>query len=225
MYDLERLSEEHRGLVEAGESLCVDRYDESLDLAEDPDTEPEALWYLGLCDEMEVVRMGVAANESTPPELLELMTRDPSGEVRGEVEDNPNCPPAALQFLADLEAACDPETPKEHLLRWAKAPEDLLRYHVASNPGIDESLMELLTELLTVEGLSGPIARGLVHNPNTPVNVLTQLAESEAFDSMNGNSVAAAVAVHPNSSAEVLAKLSNCNLPGVQEALTSRTGR
>ena len=94
MYDLESLSKEHRALVEAGESLCVDRYDESLDLAGDPDTEPEVLWFLGLCDEMEVVRVDVAGNESTPPELLNLMTRDPSADVRGEVQENPNCPPA-----------------------------------------------------------------------------------------------------------------------------------
>jgi hypothetical protein len=163
--------------------------------------------------------MEVAANESTPPELLTLMTLDPSGEVRGEVEENPNCPPAALQFLADLESARDPETPKEDLVRWSQAPEGVLRYHVARNPGIDDSLLESLTQQLDVEGLSGPIAWGLAENPSTPAGVLLRLTESDAFDSTYGLSIAWAVALHPNSSAEVLAKLTNRQLPGVQEAV------
>ena len=227
MYDLESLSEEQRELVQAGNLWLRDHPAEAagpVDLASEPDTQPEVLWALGLCHEIDVVRMEVALNEAAHPDLLGLMTRDQSEDVRADVKTNPNCPPAALQFLSDLEAARDPETPKEHLLRWSKAPENLLRYHVAINPGIDGDFFELLNEQLKVEGVSGPIAWGLAHNPATPANLLIQLAESDAFDFMNGDSIAEAVALHPNSSAEVLAKLSDCDLPGVQEALASRSG-
>ena len=58
-------------------------------------------------DDDDYVRLAVAGNPSTPPEILETLAEDDDSFVRLDVAGNPSTPPETLVTLAEVLASDD----------------------------------------------------------------------------------------------------------------------
>jgi hypothetical protein len=193
---------------------------ESLDLAEDEDTEQAVLWVLAQHGD-EVVREAVAGNPSVPPELLSLLARDWSPVVRQAVRENDNADEETAALLAALELAEDPETLPDILASLVAVPDELVHVALAANASTPVHLLEQFAQQLDSELESG-LCWALASNPNTPRGTLATLARSAAFNPENGESVALLVAMNPNTPPVAIAELADSELPSVRQAILSR---
>ena len=92
-------------------------------------------------DEDRDVRKTVAANPSTPPEVLAELAKDEYWSTHRAVAKNPSTPPEVLAELAKDEwnevranVALNPSTPPEVLIELAKDKEWFVRDLAAQNP-------------------------------------------------------------------------------------------
>jgi hypothetical protein len=121
----------------------------------------------------------VAANQSTPPGLLEELAKRGDKDIDGAIAGNRHAPESLLRSLSDLQQA-----------------EEVLQA-LASNPGTPEDIM---FNLAAAEYRS--VRLKLATNPSTPGRIIDQMGKKE-----NDVTIRAAVAAHPNISEGVLIDL------------------
>lgn len=175
--------------------------------------------HAGRCTEKACQRQGsvgqeaVAGNHNTPPDLLEMLARDPDGYVRSAVALNQSTPARLLSELADDEmvdfdateerlryivmeaVAKNTNTPSEDLIRLSESPSEDVRAAVASNP---KSPIDIIKKLSRDQ--SWLVRLSVAKNPATEPEVLVHLAYDRITD------VRAAVAINPRSPEESYAR-------------------
>jgi hypothetical protein len=150
-------------------------------------------------------RAVVASSRELPPAALALLAADEDDTVRLAVAGNPATPPEVLVELADdwvcrLAVAGNSGAPPALLTRLAVAWDPAVRKAVARNPAAPSEVLEVLAEdadlgvrtgvarnsnapsgalrLLVDEGVTR-IRRALADNPNCPAEVLVRLNEGD----------------------------------------------
>jgi hypothetical protein len=188
-------------------------------LAENPGVIPEILIELST-DQDEMVRSSVAANPSIPGEVLDRLSSDPSILVLSKVASNPKSTADMLNKLITqsfsiesddiydgeiirMEAASNPNLPKELIISLSKDPSASVQSYVAAN---SSTPIELLQKFVEDNGepfnyYEASIRSGVAINPSCPINLLEQLAKDENAE------VRAGVAQNQNASMEVLTTL------------------
>jgi len=213
-------------------------------VAGNPNTPSDMLVNLAVADRQKV-RSAVARNASSPDWLLASLASDTDSEVREEVARNRNSPDDVLTQLArrhpavqtdgstdwaliservarDIEnrgiraqVARNPATPVSTLVRLASDPESLVRTFVAAN---FKTPVDVVVSLALNPDKSRRARTGAAHNPNTPPDVLKQLAEGAepraspagapaAPDLISNWEVCSTLADNPATPGDVLARL------------------
>lgn len=186
-------------------------------IASNDSVNPEILTYLSRDDDPKV-RSAVAANAYTPPAVLRMLSDDESSIVVRALASNPQTPTDILdsfvrfayrereitsinvwslnkeKSVAEL-AAVNPSMPVAGLLSDVEAGLDKAKRYLACNRN---SPAEVLQRLASDE--DHEIVEAVASNPNTPVTMLLDLANSE-------RSYAAFVAGNPSMTTEMLDSL------------------
>lgn len=104
-------------------------------------------------DEEMMIRLVLAGNPHSSPEVLRQLASDPSERVRSRVAENPNVPPSVLQTLAKDEsadvrlcAADNPHLPEAALKELANDPSEDVRLGLSANRKMPVHILQLLTE-------------------------------------------------------------------------------
>lgn len=109
----------------------------------------------GHTDEESLIRLVLAGNPHSSPEVLRRLASDNNERVRCRVAENPNVPASVLKDLAG-DGCAD------------------VRLSAAENPTLPESVLEQLAK-----DPNEDVRLGLSNNRKTPVHILQKLAEDE----------------------------------------------
>ena len=135
----------------------------------------------GKTDEANFLRMSVAENQNTQPDILDMLANDENDEVREAVARNSN-------------------TTINSLLRLASDERRIVRYAVTENENVTSEILEKLFQNLSDGG--DPVAIELAKNEKTSVKILEKLFETSEVSHM-------ALALNPNTPQEILEKFIN----------------
>jgi hypothetical protein len=159
------------------------------------------------------VRSVAAENPSTPPETLDMLSRDERIDVRVVVAENPSTPPSALKNLANDESddvrervAANVATPPGVLSMLAEDWSIEIEKSVALNHSTPPETLDILSrsDFIAVQEM-------VAGNPKTPPDALTFLAGSEF------SSIQYAVSRNPSVPREALVILSKANNAATRE--------
>ena len=151
----------------------------------------------------EEARWGVARNMRASPELLEILAKDRSGDVRSVAAAHPETPVPLLvalstdpSFYVRATVALHPDTPEPVLLAAVHDENLFVVRHAAGNPSLP-----LLALRLMLNSSSRWLRADAVRHPKTPVELAIPLATDRSLD------VRQMVAYKPGVPAEILGQL------------------
>lgn len=172
-------------------------------------------------DYVEIVRMGLASNPNTPPDVLRRLAADVSRSVKQKVAGNPNTEPVILGILARdpdrdvrLEVAQNPHTSLRVMEDFSVESDEAFRVAVAGNRGTSPSIL-----LGLIFDTSIPVRRAIAAHPSMPSPGLIRLSEDADLD------VRRAVVQNPNAPPEALKRLSFDKDRNIKTEARNRLGR
>lgn len=134
---------------------------------------------LDINDEPDDTRRDLADESANSRELTRL-AEDPNSGVRIRVARNPSTPPEILAKLAEdpyvyvvTAVAQNPNTPSDVLYSMAANSPKLVQSYIALNPNCPENIMQMF-----IDDNIEVVLENLAENPNVPENIMRQIYEN-----------------------------------------------
>ncbi len=137
---------------------------------------------------------GLAKNPNTPIDILIELSKDesiitdhhPKMKQRGQAAQNPKLPETEMRRLfreggrlVRAGLAVNPKVPMDILMTLSEDEDPVVRKQVASNPSLPEKDMRRLFSEKGRAIMNLSTRRGLVKNPNTPLDILIELSRDK----------------------------------------------
>lgn len=165
--------------------VTSEEYDDKMEMAESPDTSSFVLKQLAM-DENRFVRRTVAENEVTPAEVLKILVTDSYVGVREAVARNHN---ATSEVLSGLVNDASQTVRNAVIISPNVTDKILMAFLKNDNKDYDNAFMVARSEKATPEILTyifehvshddPSVMRRLARNPNTPIEIIKELANSD----------------------------------------------
>jgi Leucine rich repeat variant len=145
----------------------------------------------------ERIRIEIASNLHTPPDILTVLASDSDSKVKVSAIVNPNLPSEFLhQILPQIQneeeiegilrgkivtGKRNPQIPASFLEQLSQHPKDTIRYLIASYPTTSSTTLERLAF-----DKYKLVCEAVAENPNTPLQVLIEMARRDEVTSRDG---------------------------------------